>query len=85
MATSGRAAFRRVLTPAEKAALSLNTGRRTAPLAATTDRASQAWPLPGDPVLSQDVFRTQVVLLAPGANQAGAVSTRGLRLTLGNR
>lgn len=37
-ARSGRAAFRRVLTPAEKAAHNNSTGRRTAPLAESTSR-----------------------------------------------
>ena len=57
----------------------------TETLVTTTGLASRSWPLPGDPALSQDVLRSQVVLLAPGANRAGAISTRGLRMILGNR
>ena len=57
----------------------------TAPLATGSSSAEFRTRLPADPALTRDVLVGQAVLLAPGVNAAGAVTTRGLRMILGNR
>ncbi len=57
----------------------------TEPLATGSSSAEFRTRLPADPALTRDVLVGQAVLLAPGVNAAGAVTTRGLRMILGNR